>query len=342
MYAVITCLLFMAASPMKLAPSIIQQSPTAQDAKQDKTEETLAPLTAEERSLNPREILLNQPDFAADSHFFVSEGFGAYGGSAHVVRVGDRYREESQFWTFVGEIGQGSVRLYPAAKVFDDMVPPSIGASYGSLIYPKPFAIQSNRVTALGTVEIDGHKCLKIEVLPDGEDQKVFLYAALDLKNLVIGSERFGPKANKREKLTNVSLDPGPAQVEVPADFKSIEHHRWVKVETARVTYKGMLSKDYGVFRAPGGELFIWVSDAYYPWQYLYDPQTKTIAIAFQGLLVNRAGTYIWQTNETEAFSLNDHSGLVKPEAHLVETPNGIQFRSNNYDKDGAVIEVTW
>lgn len=342
MFTAISFLLLLTAGRPELATSAAAQRSAAQDARGDRADERLAPLTAEERSINPREILLNQPDFAADSQFFVSEGSGAYGGAEHVVRIGDRYRHESQFWTFVGEIGKGTVQLYPKGKVFDEMVPLGIRASDGSLIYPKPFAIEANGVTALGTVEIDGHKCLKIEVLREGEDQKLYLYAALDLKNLIIASETSGAKTNKGEKLSNISLDPRQAEVEVPSDFKPIAHDRWTKVENARVTYNGKPSKDFGVFRAPGGTLFIWVNDAFYPWEYLYDPQRKTIATAFQGLLVDRAGTYIWQTNETEAFSLNDQSGVVKPEAHLVETANGIQFRSNNYAQDGAVIEVTW
>ena len=115
-------------------------------------------------------------------------------------------------------------------------------------------------------------------------------------------------------------------------------------MESARVMYKHKLSKYFGVFRAPGGEMFVWISDAYYPWQYLYRPQKKTVEIAFEGLLVNRSGTYIWKTKETEAFSLNDYSGpsTNTEDAHLVEIPNGIKFRSSSYEQDEAIIEITW
>ena|SRR5215813_105967 len=98
------------------------------------------------------------------------------------------------------------------------------------------------------------------------------------------------------------------------------------------------------VFRAPGGELFIWVNDAYYPWTYLYRPTHKTVEIAFQGLLVNPSGTYIWKTAATVAFSLPNYgsrpSGTI--DAHLIEIPGGIRFRSNNYEQDKSLIEITW
>ena len=93
-------------------------------------DEVLTPLTDSERQLNPREMVLHQPDFVADVSFFVNEGFGGFGGASHVARKGSRYREESQFWTFVGEIGKTAVRLYPQAKLYNDMLPPKEESDY--------------------------------------------------------------------------------------------------------------------------------------------------------------------------------------------------------------------
>jgi hypothetical protein len=328
-------------------PSIRETSQEAgpNSTEREEKKEIIRPLTDEERSLNPRDILLSQPDFVADLGFFVSEGFGGYGGAEHVVRKGARYREESQFWTFVGEIGKTTVRLYPENKVYDEMVPVRLDSSESSLIYPKAFALNpATTLTALGTVEVDGHRCLKIEVLEKGSAAKVYLFAALDLKNLIIVNQSIGPKVSTIQRLSSVTFDATDALVELPPNFKPIEHVRWAKMESARVRYKGEPSKDYGVFRAPGGELFIWIGDAYYPWEYLYRPQEKTVEIAFQGLLVNRAGTFIWKTKESEAFSSINYGGVPRntSDARVVEIPNGIEFRSNSYEQDKAVIEVTW
>src|SRR5262249_43294353 len=308
--------------------------------------DNIAPLTDQERSLyDPRKILLAQPDFVADLNFFVSEGFGAYGGSEHVVRKGERYREESQFWVFVGEIGKGAVRLYPEQKVYDEMVPPRIGVHAEGLINARAFALDStNSFSALGIVEVDGHRCLKIEVLKRPEHESSYLYAALDLKNLILVKQTLAAQTSAIQRLTNVSLDVPDGVVEIPQDFKPIEHVRWTKVESARVVYKGKPSTDFGAFRAPGGELFIWINDAYYPWHYLYRPEQKTVEIAYQGLLLNKSGTYIWKTKATEAFSVDYYGGppTNTVDTHVVELPNGIKFHSENYEQDKSVIEIDW
>jgi hypothetical protein len=306
-------------------------------------DEVLTPLTDAERQLNPREMVLHQPDFVADVIFFVNEGFGGFGGASHVARKGSRYREESQFWTFVGEIGKTAVRLYPQAKLYNDMVPPKEESDY--LFNPASLAVQPpNTFTSLGTVQFGGETCIEIEVAQPDSPEKIYLYAAPNLRNLILVSRIVAPKRSTIQRLTNVSFEVADSLVEIPTDFKSVQHDRWVKDETATVTYKNKPSKDFGVFRAPGGEFFIWVSDAYYPWHYIYRPKLGTVEIAYQGELVNRSGKFIWLTNETEAFSLQDYyrPGTSTVDAHLVVKPNGIKFWSNSYAQDGSIIDMTW
>jgi hypothetical protein len=286
---------------------------------------------------------LHQPDFVADVSFFVNEGFGGFGGASRVARKGSRYREESQFWAFVGEIGKTAARLYPQAKVYDDMVPPKEESDY--LFNPVGLAVQpKNTFTSLGTVQFDGETCVKIEVAQPDNPAKIYLYAAPNLRNLILVSRIVTAKRSTIQRLKNATFEVPDTLVEIPADFKAIDHDRWTKVESAKLTYKDKPSKDFGVFRAPGGELFIWVSDAYYPWHYLYRPKLGTVEIAYQGLLVNRSGKFIWQTNETEAFSLRDYyrPGTSPVEAHLIVKPNGIKFWSNSYEQDGSIIDITW
>ena len=93
---------------------------SARAEKEAKDEEVLTPLTEEEKSLNPRDVILNQPDFVADLNFFVGEGFGGFGGAERLARKGNRYREESQYWIFIGELGKPSARVFPQAKAYDD------------------------------------------------------------------------------------------------------------------------------------------------------------------------------------------------------------------------------
>src|SRR5262249_33502251 len=153
--------------------------------------------------------------------------------------------------------------------------------------------------------------------------------------------QSLGPRASMIERLNSVSPQVPDGTLDIPADYKPIEHVRWTKVGSAKVMYGVKPSKDYCVFRAPGGELLIRIGDASYDWTYLYRPDKKTVEIAFQGLLVNRSGEYIWKTADSEAFSSTGYSRSSNTiDAHLELIPNGIRFRSNNYDQDQAAIEI--
>lgn len=333
------------------APQEVQ----GQTENEKQNEEVLTPLTDAERQLNPRDIVRGQPDFVADLELFASTGVSAHSWAEHIVRKGRRYRRESQFWVFIGEIGKESVHLYPQGKVYDDMLPPSSGGiTEGQVFSPGDLALESDiAFTALGTIQLGGHNCIKIEAAPKDNPARIYLYAARDLKNLVLVAQVLWPKSPTEntlhtvalvQRLRNISLDVPDGLVEIPSDFKPIEHDKWTKVETAKVAYGGKPSKDFGVFRGPSGELFIWVRDAFYPWEYLYRSKQGTFEIAFQGLLVSREGKYIWLTRETEAFSLTGYrrQSDTTIDAHLVVKPNGIAFRSENYQQDGSIIDITW
>lgn len=114
--------------------------------KQKKDEEVLTPLTEEERSLNPRDLILHQPDFVGDLTFFVGEGFGGYGGAERLARKGNRYREESQFWIFVGELGKPSARVFPDAKAYDDFESPRGGSADSTPLNPQAFALEADTI----------------------------------------------------------------------------------------------------------------------------------------------------------------------------------------------------
>jgi hypothetical protein len=333
----------------------VPQKVQGQTENEKPNEEVLTPLTDAERQLSPRDIVRDQPDFVADLELFASTGVSAHSWAEHIVRKGTRYRRESRFWVFIGEIGKTSVHLYPQGKVYDDMLPPrSGGITEGQVFSPGDLALESDiAFTALGTIQVGGHNCIKIEAAQKDNPARIYLYAARDLKNLILVAQVLWPKSSTEnrlhtvalvQRLRNISLDVPDGLVEIPSDFKPIEHDKWTKVEAAKVAYGAKPSKDFGVFRSPGGELFIWVRDAFYPWEYLYRPKQGTVEIAFQGLLVSREGKYIWLTRETEAFSLTGYrrQSDTTIDAHLVVKPNGITFRSESYEQDGSIIDVTW
>ena len=319
-------------------------SASAQGQKRDKDEEILTPLTAEEQALNPRDIILNQPDFSADLTFFVAERNGGHGFSQRLVRKGNRYREESEFWIFIGELGKPSARLFPKVKKYDEFQSEQGGSADSTPIHPRALAQEENvTFKALGTRVIDGHHCIKIEAARKGKPEKFYFYAARDLKNLVIVAQIIESARSTVQRLANVSFEVPESLVQIPSDYEPIEHDRWVKLENARVTYKGKASKDFVVFRAPGGELFVHLDEGLFPWTYLVRPQQATVETAFQGMIVTRSGKFIWETKETEGFSQTWYRAPKPSEGKPAEIkPNSVTFRSVDYDKDKAMIEVRW
>lgn len=314
------------------------------------TEEVLTPLTDQERLLSPRQLLLDQPDFVANVGFFQADfidgkAMGGLSFSERLAIKGNRFREESQFWIFIGEIGKSAVRLYPPAKTFDDMEPSRGLGNTSGIEYPKSAAADSEIVlTSLGTVQVGEHKCIKIEAGIEGKPTKIYYYLATDMKNLVIASQLTSPQRNVGQSLSNISFDVPDDLVQVPSDYSAIPHDRWTKVDTAKVIYKGKPSNNFGVFRAPGGELFIWIKDADFGWDYLVRPENKTVEIAFQGLLVTRSGEFIWRTKDAEAFSLAGYRN-PNPKTHTEHADvngNSIKFHSFSYARDNATIEVSW
>jgi hypothetical protein len=318
--------------------------------KEEQDKEVLTPLTDEERSLNLRDVVANQPDFVADLVFFRSETVSGSGGAMRLARKGKRFREESPYWIFIGEEGKPSARLFPKAKAYDDMEPAREEFAGGSWPFnPQTLARETDiSFEALGATDIDGHRCIKIEAIRKGKPEKIYLYAARDLKNLIIVAQVLNPPFAFVQRIESISLEVPDALVEIPKDYRPIEHDRWAKVETATVTYNGRPSKDFGVFRAPGGELFVWVNDAPYPWHYLVRPKQRIVETAFQGLLVTRSGKYIWQTKEAEAFSQTYYRDKkpkgekMKEGSRVIVKPDSVKFRSNDYNKDKAMIEVRW
>jgi hypothetical protein len=211
---------------------------------------------------------------------------------------------------------------------------------------PQALALEQDvTFTALGTRVIDGHDCLKVQAVRKGKPEKFYFYAARDLKNLVIVAQIIEPSRTTLQRLANISLEVPDSLVQIPPDYEPIEHDRWTKVETATVTYRERVAKDATVFRAPAGQLFIRVND----WTYLVRPKEATVETAFQGLLVTRSGEFVWQTNENEAYS-QTHYRNPRPRSkwekevdrRVTVKANSLTFRSTDYERNKAMIEVRW
>jgi len=209
---------------------------------------------------------------------------------------------------------------------------------------------------ALGTQTIDGHKCLKIEAKLDGQNSQVFLYAAEDLKHLIIAAQVMNPPRSSVQKLQNISLEVPSQLVEIPPAYKPLPKHKWVRVDLAKVSYDGKPQKNYSVFRSEdGNQLFVTLYEPHpnsgspLAWHYLVYRKEQTVEIGFQGLLITSKGDFAWDTNEKEAVSNGDNTpdkdsypckGRKCPKT--IVGADFVQFPSVYYEDRKSIVRVTW
>jgi hypothetical protein len=320
-------------------------------------EPPLLPLTDAERALGFRSIVANQPDFVADEVFFYGEGFGGFNAKRHVARKGDRYFVDTGYVKFIVEPGK-EIRLNDGNKTFEET---PIGAEFvlgnGHPIDPKLLPLQKGATfVGLGTQTIDGHKCLKIEAKIPDQNAQVFLYAAEDLKYLIIAAQVLNPPRGAIQRLQNISLDVPPGLVEIPPNYRPLAKHKWSRVDSALVSYDGKPAKDFSVFRSDdGNQLFVTLYEPHpatglpLPWHYLVFLNEQTVEIGFQGMLITQDGKLAWDSNAKAAFS----NGENKPDKSgypcdgrkcpkTIVAPNSVQFPSVYYEDRKSMVRVTW
>ena len=324
---------------------------TAQDEPQ------VTPLTDAERALDLKSIVAGQPDFVADELFFYSEGFGGFSAKRHVARKGDRLFIDTGLVKIIHAPGK-EIRLDDRGKTF---VETPVGSDFvlgnGHPIDPTHLALQQGvTFVGLGTLTIDGHKCLKIEAKVPNQKAQVFLYAAEDLKYLIIAAQVLNPPRGSIQRLQNISLDVPNGLVEVPPDYRPLPKHRWSRVESAMVIYDGKPGKDFSVFRSDdGNQLFVTLYEPHpntgrpLPWHYLVFLKEQTVEIAFQGTLITTEGRLAWDANAKEAFSDGENrpdkesypcEGRKCPKT-IVGT-NSVQFPSVYYEDRKSLVRVPW
>ena len=344
-FASLLCIGSVAAQVRKSNPSATPEEPP------------LRPLTDGERALNLKSIVANQPDFVADEVFFYSEGFGGFSAKRRVARKGDSYFIDTGQVKVITKPGK-EIRLYDGSETYEEnTVSSEFVLRTDETIDPKLLASQNGATfQALGTQTIDGHQCVKIEATLPDQKVKVFLYAAEDLKYLVIAAQVLDPPRGAIQRLQNISLDVPAALVEIPPSYHPIPKHKWSRVGSAKISYDGKPAKNFSVFRSDdGNQLFVTLYEPHpatgllLPWHYSVFLKEQTVQIGFQGMLVTQDGKLAWDPPATEAFSSGDNTpqsnsypcqGSKCPKT-IVGT-NSVEFPSVYYDDRKSKVRVSW
>jgi hypothetical protein len=305
-------------------------------------EPLLIPLTEEEKKLDPRTIVENQPDFTALEIYFSAREISGFSTATKVARKGNKYRIDTGFVVVIIEPNKPVLKL-TGNKTYEEEV--GIRKPYVTATVPlNPTSLlgfSDISFTTLGTIEIEGNKLLKIQAKSKDFDQEVYLYADSGKKNLFTIIQILSPQRSSIQRLKDISFEVPDSLFDF-SGYRPLPKFKWEKVKTAAVYFKGNLVKDALVFRHEN-YIFIHVAE----FDHFFIDLDKKIAdtVVFQGLLVAKTGTYIWRTNEDEAISVGELGSNIEAKC---DSCVKIKFDSNTLvipDPDNTakvLLRVTW
>lgn len=305
-------------------------------------EPVLVPLTDEEKKLDPRKIVAGQPDFTAIENYFSASDISGFSASSKIARRGNQYRTDTGFVAVISELGKSDLRLNQD-KTYEVTVGvrrPFVSATI-SLNPTDLLGFKDISLTALGTIEIDGIRLLKIQAKSAEFMQEVYLYADMSRKNLITIVQILGEKRRSLQRLVEISFDV-PKELFETNGYRELPKFNWSKVKTAKVHLNGKPVEDALVFRH-ADYLFIHAGE----FDHFFVDLKKKIAdtVVFRGLLVAPDGSYIWATKEEEAISVGDLENYVKPDC---DTCSKIQVEPNSVSvpdpekKSKILLKITW
>ena len=305
-------------------------------------EPVLVPLTEEEKKIIPKDIVANQPDFTAVQAYFSAREISGFSTASKVAKKGNKYRVDTGFVVVITEPNKPALRLNQD-KTYEETV--GVRKPFVSATMPlNPtdlLEFTDISFIALGTIEIEGKKLLKIQAKSKEFNQEVFLYADLGRKNLITVVQILSPQRSSIQRLQEISFDV-PAELFDISGYKQLPKFKWEKVKNAKVFYEGKLVADAVVFRS-SDYIFVHVKEFK---DLLIDLKRKIAdTVVFQGLLVAKNGAYIWQTTEEEAISTGEPENYIEPgcrscvqikaEANSVTVPDP-------YNKSNTLAKITW
>ena len=162
------------------------------------------------KTLSPKDILLNQPDFTADQQYFMFESHkhGGFGVSEKLAKKGSIYRWESFDNVNFLSFEKPPVFCSANGKNCFEKQDYNDCCGYLKANQVENFARASDaKFELVGSEVVQGYDCVKIKTENIAKEETVYFYAAKDLKNLVIKTEVIQSDRKHTFVLSNVSFD---------------------------------------------------------------------------------------------------------------------------------------
>jgi hypothetical protein len=300
------------------------------------------PLTADELKLDLKKMLADQPAFMATENFSFSEGFGGFSAAQKVAGRDNFYRLDTGMVTVISESKKPNLRIY-GNKTYERELgdrKPSITPSRS--MDPKELLMFDDlSLTALNSLAVDGHKWLRVEAKSAALRPKVFIYFDRDEKDIVAAYQVIDERQGSQARRVNISFDVPKDYFDIPAGYRELPKYKWTRVTGATVVSGKDVVKDAVVFRQ-GDFLFAHIGEFE---DYLVDLKKAAAGTAFQGLVVDSSGRYIWRTDAAEGSSSGE-LGVGRSDCKscppLIITPNSVTFPSSRYENRKTLVKITW
>jgi hypothetical protein len=170
-----------------------------------------------------RQLLANQPDYTAVQQFIFDEGFGGFGATSKVAKLGSRQREESDDRIFLYERGKPAIKIYPKRREYAEIPEQTVG---DFTLDPEELAKRDNMVfKSLGMEKAGDYSCRNIEVSYKDkrlEGIKFVFCVAPELKNLVVMMRVLMKPVTMTSVLRNVRLGVSEDLFRVPPQYKKV------------------------------------------------------------------------------------------------------------------------
>ena len=172
-----------------------------------------------------RQMLINQPDYAAILKFALVEVKGGFGATSKVAKLGRRLREENDDSIFIKESGKPTIKIYPKRRELAE-IPAEAKGDEEFAVTPEELAKRPDvDFKFIGTEKIGAYDCRKIEAgyrVERLRELKFVFCLANGLHNLVIFEQASFGKVTMTKILSNVSLSVSPELFRIPAGYKRV------------------------------------------------------------------------------------------------------------------------
>src|SRR6476620_6196452 len=156
---------------------------------------------------------------------------------------------DNGYFVFISQPGKPVVRMAHGGKVYE----PLFGKPNDTIVPWSPVnplslsQLVDAKLAALGAVQIDGHRCLKVQATKPSLEYKVLLYLAENLNYLAITIQVLGKERGSIQTLHNVSLTVPDSLFDL-SSYEAMPLRKWERVKSAKVFCNGKEQPEASVF----------------------------------------------------------------------------------------------